>query len=122
MAPPNPCGCSQDAGPVQDLRPVGSGEGEHPICGDVVRIDLRMDDAGESVADLAWGAQGCPAVMAVAAASFHALRGVAPGEFAGALTRFLDRHGGLARHERHAAQVVLRAARAAAEGAAGGQP
>jgi NifU-like protein involved in Fe-S cluster formation len=90
---------------------VARGRAEHPVCGDVVRVDLRL--RGGRIAALAWGARGCPACVAVAAAAPAALCGAPLAEAAPRLRRRLDELGGLAAHEQHAEQLLLRALAAA---------
>jgi NifU-like protein involved in Fe-S cluster formation len=86
---------------------VRRGRAEHPSCGDVVEVQVRIADA--AIAELAWRASGCPACMAVAAAARVALR-AAPLQAAPARLRArLEALGGLAPHERHAERLFLRA-------------
>ena len=95
-------GCGELAG-----EGVRSGRAEHPICGDVVEVQVRLQ--GGQVEDLAWRASGCVACMAVAAASWQALRGGVAPQAAARLRDHLDRLGGLKPFERHAESLVLRA-------------
>lgn len=83
------------------------GRAEHPVCGDVVSIDVRW--AGDVIEDLAWRASGCPACVAVAATAPSALRGVSRDDAPASLRRRLDQLGGLAPHERHAEKLLLEA-------------
>ena len=46
--------------------PTFTGQGVNPGCGDVVRLSVRLDDAGR-VADIAFEGQGC--TISIAAAS-----------------------------------------------------
>ena len=86
---------------------VHRGRAEHPVCGDVVQVDVRVTKG--TVAELAWRATGCPACMAVAAAAPGGLRGVAVADAAVALRTRLTALGGLSAHERHAEKLLLRA-------------
>ena len=106
----------QAADGVGDLgeRATGSGTAEHPVCGDVVAIDVEVRDG--RIVDLAFRAQGCPATLAVAASARQALRGVAPADSAASLETFVAARGGLAPHERHALRIVQRAVAEAAVG------
>ncbi len=45
------------------------GEAENPLCGDRVRVELRLNDAG-TIAEVAFSGEGC--VIALAAASMLA--------------------------------------------------
>jgi NifU-like protein involved in Fe-S cluster formation len=90
---------------------VLTGAAEHPVCGDVVEVDLRL--AGGCIDALAWRAQGCPASLAVAAAAATSLPGVASTAVASALRQRLQQLGDLGEHERHAERLVLDAVRAA---------
>lgn len=90
---------------------VHRGAAEHPVCGDRVQLSLRLD--GEAIVELRWRAAGCPAAMAVAALAAQALTGAARAGAAATLQRAIEVHGGLARHERHAEALVMRALAAA---------
>ena len=86
---------------------VVTGCSEHPVCGDLVELDLRVVNG--VIVDFAWRAQGCPAVMAVVAAAQGSLHG-RPVE--GALLRLRQRVqdlGGLAKTEQHALRIFERA-------------
>ena len=95
-------GCGELAG-----EGVRCGRAEHPICGDVVELQVRLQQG--QVEDLAWRASGCVACMAVAAASWQALRGGAVRKASARLRDHLDGLGGLQPFERHAESLVLRA-------------
>ena len=56
-----------------DSGEICTGRAEHPVCGDVVALQVRLEE--DRVADLAWRASGCPACMAVTATAWQALRG-----------------------------------------------
>ena len=90
------------------------GEAEHPVCGDLVRVYLELDSDGCTIRDLAWRADGCPATLAVASVARGCLRGQPLENAASLLSGQLSKLGGLARHERHAEGMFLRALRAAA--------
>ncbi|MCR9248455.1 MAG: iron-sulfur cluster assembly scaffold protein [bacterium] len=92
---------------------VCRGSSSHPVCGDHVEISLRMQ--GDDVIDLRWRAAGCPATMAVTALAAGALPGHAIDECPAILAKAIADHDGLARHERHAEALVLRALTAAHE-------
>lgn len=94
---------AQGAGQL-DGAGVRRGRAEHPVCGDVIALDVRWE--GEVIADLAWQARGCPACMAVAAAA-PGLRGVSFAAAGDSLHRRLEQLGGLAPHERHAERLLL---------------
>ncbi len=97
---------------------VGTGEAEHPVCGDVVQVDCQVEEG--RIQGLAWRAEGCPAVMAVAAAATAALRGRRANDAGGLLAGRLLTLGGLSAGEHHAERIFLLAlSRAVA--AAGGQ-
>ncbi|HEB51923.1 MAG TPA: hypothetical protein ENI87_01580 [bacterium] len=91
---------------------------EHPVCGDRVQLSVRRD--GDRVLAVRWRASGCPAVTAVAALCAKVLCDVPRAEVAPVLQAAIAAHGGLARHERHAESVVLRALDDALVGAGGG--
>ena len=84
---------------------VRRGKAEHPVCGDVVGIDVRLRD--NVIEDLAWRARGCPACIAVAAAAPGALRGAAIADAPARLRERLTELGGLQPHERHAERLLL---------------
>lgn len=97
---------------------LGSGRAEHPVCGDEVEVDVRVEDG--RIADLRWRAQGCPATHAVASAARRTLVGTHAAAAAESLRRGLEELGGLASGERHAEAMFLRALQAAlAEGSGG---
>lgn len=100
---------------------VVAGDAEHPVCGDLVSVSLRLRAPGV-IEDLRWRAMGCPASLAVAAAAPAALRGAPVGEVAARLRQRLAALGDLAAHERHAERLfvaaVSRALAAAVDGAA----
>jgi len=93
------------------------GSGEHPVCGDLVEVDVRLD--GAEILDMRWRARGCPATFAAAAAAAQVLPGSTVQGAAAALRGRLAELGDLAAHERHAEALLLRAVTAAASGGAG---
>ena len=92
---------------------VLAGRAEHPVCGDVVAVDVRVESG--QIVDLAWRASGCPATLAVAASAHRALVGEEVGGAALALRNRLKDLGGLAKHERHAERIFLEALTRAVE-------
>ena len=86
---------------------VRTGRADHPVCGDVISLDVRL--SGGVIEELAWRARGCPACMAVTAAAAGALRGVSMSQAALRLRQQVERLGGLAPHERHAERLLLQA-------------
>lgn len=92
---------------------VHTGSAEHPVCGDLVQVDVRVQDG--RLVGLAWRAQGCPASTAVCAAA-TALKGERVDALPAALSARLHKLGGLAIHERHAERLFLDALRAALAG------
>lgn len=54
--------------------PDFSYEEDNPLCGDVVRIDVRLDDDGR-VADVAWSGEGCAISQASASLLTEEIRG-----------------------------------------------
>lgn len=95
---------------------VRTGSAEHPVCGDRVEIDVRLD--GGTIAELRFRASGCPATQAVAALAAATLAGSAPAAAPARLRAALREHGDLAVHERHAEAIVVRALQAACGGGA----
>src|SRR5689334_13058107 len=83
---------------------VHTGSAEHPVCGDLVEVDVRVHDG--QLLELAWRARGCPASTAVCAAA-AALAGGPVAALPGALAARLQSLGGLAAHERHAERLFL---------------
>jgi NifU-like protein involved in Fe-S cluster formation len=104
-------GAGELAGP--DVR---TGAATHPVCGDVIEVDCRLGEG--RVLELAWRAQGCPAIMAVAASAPRALLGRRAQDAPGLLSQRLDQLGGLDTGEHHAERLFLEAlSRAATDGA-----
>lgn len=90
------------------------GVAEHAVCGDMVELSVRCR-AGVVLA-VRWRARGCPASMALAALAAEVLRDLPVERCAEVLRAAVVDRGGLARHERHAESLVLRALHAATEG------
>ena len=90
---------------------IGRGRGEHPVCGDAVEVDVRLQQG--RIAELRWRAQGCPACFAVAAVAATVLPGGAPGKAPDRLRAGLAARGDLAADEHHAEAMFLRALSAA---------
>lgn len=86
---------------------VRHGAATHPVCGDEVELFVRLD--GRAIRDLGWLAAGCPATMAVTALARSALVGAPIDDAEARLHAAITELGGLARQERHAAAIVLRA-------------
>ncbi len=95
---------------------VRTGTAEHLVCGDVIEVDCQLAEG--RIQDLAWRAEGCPAILAVAAAASKALPGARPQDASGLLSQRLTLLGGLDPGENHAQRLFLLAlSRAAVEGA-----
>jgi NifU-like protein involved in Fe-S cluster formation len=86
---------------------VSTGFAEHPICGDRVELSVRVQ--GGMLREVRWRAAGCPASMAVAALTTAVLQDVSVQQFESVLHAAIADRGGLKRHERHAAAMVIRA-------------
>lgn len=84
---------------------VRAGSSEHPVCGDVVTVFVRV--AAGAILDCRWQASGCPATVAVAAAARSAWLGAPLTAAAPLLHARLEQLGGLAAHERHAERLLL---------------
>ena len=90
---------------------VAIGSAEHPVCGDHVQLGVRCDvvDGTRVVRAVRWRARGCPASMAVAALCAKVLSDVPVATVDEVVRSAIASHGGLARHERHAEAIALRA-------------
>jgi nitrogen fixation NifU-like protein len=55
--------------------PDFSYEEDNPLCGDVVRIDVRLDDQ-QRVAEVAWGGDGCAISQAAASLLTEEIKGM----------------------------------------------
>lgn len=96
---------------------VGTGRAEHPVCGDVVEVDVEID--GTHVVDLRFRANGCPATHAVAACAHLTLPGGACNDAAARLRSSLANLGDLGAAERHAEAMFGRAFAAAVSACVG---
>lgn len=54
-------------------------EEDNPLCGDVIRIDVRLDDHGR-VADVAWSGDGCAISQAAASLLTEEIKGMTVAE------------------------------------------
>ena len=90
---------------------VVRGRAEHPVCGDVVELTVRL--VAGCIEELAWRASGCPATLAVCAAAATSLAGAPLGEARARLRARLHELGGLDAHEGHAERILLDALRRA---------
>ena len=50
-------------------------EEDNPLCGDVIRIDVRLDDQGR-IADVAWSGDGCAISQAAASLLTEEIKGL----------------------------------------------
>lgn len=96
---------------VGEFEDGASGYAEHPVCGD--RMELSVLRNGDTVRGVRWRASGCPASMAVAALCAEVLVDVPAAAVERVLSDGIAARGGLARHERHAEKMALRALREA---------
>ncbi len=89
-----------------------SAEIENPVCGDIVRISLKLKDG--KIADLRFKAKGCVPAIACGSAVTTLALGKLPIE-AGQIKveNIVDAVGGLPPASNHAAQLALDALRAA---------
>ncbi len=104
---------AEGAGALQGAD-VRTGVAAHPVCGDEVELDLRVE--GDRLAALRWRARGCPASTAVCAAAATALPGHPLAGLPVLLRARLQELGGLQAHERHAERLFLDALAAALRG------
>lgn len=87
-------------------RPDAVAEGENPVCGDTVRIAMRIQD--DVIAQMRWLATGCPPTIAAASAASVLLEGCSTRD-----ARRLDRDtlatalGGIPARKAHAVALVL---------------
>lgn len=94
----------RNAGELEDPNAVA--EGENPVCGDTVRIQMRIQDG--VITQIRWSASGCPPAIAAASAASVLLEGRSLDE-----ARRVDRArlsaalGGLPARKAHAATLVL---------------
>jgi nitrogen fixation NifU-like protein len=65
-------------------------EEDNPLCGDVIRIDVRLDEAGR-IADIRWTGSGCAISQASASLLTEEVKGMSLEELKGfAKERLLD--------------------------------
>jgi nitrogen fixation NifU-like protein len=64
-------------GEIED--PSFSYEEDNPLCGDVVRIDVKLDENGR-VADVSWSGDGCAISQASASLLTEEIKGMTPDE------------------------------------------
>jgi NifU-like protein involved in Fe-S cluster formation len=87
-------------------RPDAVAEGENPVCGDTLRIEMRIQ--GNLIEQLRWSATGCPPTIAAASAASVLLEGRSVLD-----ARRLDRDtlatalGGIPTRKAHAVTLVL---------------
>lgn len=86
---------------------VGRGRAEHPLCGDLVEVDLTA--VRGRIDALAWRATGCPATLAVAAVAATVLPTCPLADAAATLRAGLAVRGDLHAAERHAETMFCRA-------------
>jgi nitrogen fixation protein NifU and related proteins len=100
----------RNAGEV--LNPDAVAEIENPVCGDVLRLTLKMD--GERIAEIRFKAKGCVPSIACASALTELTKGRKVDE-AKQLSResLIEALGGLPSASTHAAQLALDALSAA---------
>lgn len=83
-----------------------SAEGENPICGDRLRVELRIQEG--TIAAVRWHAEGCVPAIAAASAASELLQGTSLQQ-----ARQLDRDalstqlGGIPARKSHALTLVL---------------
>jgi nitrogen fixation protein NifU and related proteins len=94
----------RNAGDVPDADAMV--EIENPVCGDVIRLSLKMD--GRRIAEIKFKVKGCVPAIACASALTEIVHGKTAEE-ARKLTRedFVDAVGGLPQASSHAAQLSL---------------
>lgn len=94
----------RNAGEIVDAD--AAAEIENPVCGDVLRFSLRIQDS--SIAEIRFKAKGCVPSMACASALTEIAHGKSIRE-ARSLTRdqLIDAVGGLPQASTHAAQLAL---------------
>jgi nitrogen fixation NifU-like protein len=103
----------RNAGQVSN--PDASIQLENPVCGDILRLTLRMD--GNHIAEIRFLAKGCVSAMACASAITELAQGKTLAE-ARRLTReeLVQAIGSLPEASGHAAQLAMDALRAALDG------
>lgn len=50
-------------------------EEDNPLCGDVIRIDVKLDEQGQRVADIKWNGNGCAISQASASLLTEEIKG-----------------------------------------------
>ncbi len=94
----------RNTGKLDDPNAVA--EGENPVCGDTVRIEMRIQD--DVITHIRWLARGCPPAIAVASAASVLLEGSTLEDArrldSARLAAALD---GLPARKAHAASLVL---------------
>ncbi|HTW31102.1 MAG TPA: iron-sulfur cluster assembly scaffold protein [Candidatus Sulfotelmatobacter sp.] len=103
----------RNAGEIADAD--ASVEIENPVCGDVLRLTLKLD--GDRIADIRFKAKGCVPSIACASAMTESVRGKTIAEAKALRREMLIRGlGGLPQASTHAAQLALDALSAALRG------
>jgi NifU-like protein involved in Fe-S cluster formation len=89
----------------------------NPVCGDSMRLFLRIDDAGRSIERASFLTSGCPASIATSSAATELITGL-PLDAAEALTReqFAEAVGGLPSSKLHCSVLAAQAIRVAIDG------
>ena len=86
--------------------PETAAEGENPVCGDTLRIEMRIRD--NVITEMRWSASGCPPTIAAVSAASVLLEGCTLPQ-----ARTLDRDalatalGGIPARKAHALSLVL---------------
>ena len=98
--------------PGQLANPDASVQLENPVCGDILRLTLRIEDG--RIARIAFLAKGCVAAMACASALTELVQGLSLGMAREVTQRDLKQAvGGLPDASEHASQLALNTLRAA---------
>jgi NifU-like protein involved in Fe-S cluster formation len=83
-----------------------AGEATNPVCGDIVRLELRLD--GDRVLEASFEAEGCPAALAAAAGLTEMVSGL---DLGGCSTlrneNLLEYLDGLPSHKKHGADLAI---------------
>ncbi len=89
----------------------------NPVCGDSMRLFLRIDGAGETIERASFLTSGCPASIATSSAATELITGLRLEE-AEALTRdrFAEAVGGLPSSKVHCSVLAAQAIRVALDG------
>ncbi|HEX6510035.1 MAG TPA: iron-sulfur cluster assembly scaffold protein [Chloroflexota bacterium] len=92
--------------------PDGAAEDENPVCGDRLRLQLRIRDG--TIEAVRWRAEGCAPAIAAASVASELLEGMRTNEARGVNRDVLtDALGGLPPRKAHAAALVASAIRKA---------